>query len=262
MKKIIEVKNLKTFYGDREVLKDVTLDIYKGKNTVILGGSGCGKSTLLKHLIGLLKPAKGEIIFEGKDITRLSDEEMVEMRRKLGVLFQGAALFNSMTIGENVALPLREHTKLDDATIKIMVRMKLDQVGLSGFEDFYPSQLSGGMKKRAGLARAMAMDPEVLFFDEPSAGLDPVTASGLDDLILKLNKAFRVTVVVVTHEIPSLFKIADNVIMLDRGCVVFCGKLDDFKNCNHEKVQQFLERKADNDIQTPEDYFNTLVREN
>jgi len=262
MKKIIEVKNLKTYYGDMEVLKNVTLDIYRGKNTVILGGSGCGKSTLLKHLIGLLKPAEGKILFEGKDITKMSLEEIVSLRKRLGVLFQGAALFNSMTIGENVALPLKEHTKLDDSTITIISRMKLDQVGLAGFEDYYPSQLSGGMKKRAGLARAMAMDPEILFFDEPSAGLDPITASGLDDLILKLNKIFKVTIVVVTHELPSMNKIADNVIMLDKGKVIFCGNLEEFKGCNNEKVRQFIERRADEDNQSHEEYFKTLIKEN
>lgn len=262
MSKIIEVKNLKTYYGDKEVLKDVSLDVFKGKNTVILGGSGCGKSTLLKHLIGLLKPAHGKILFEGKDITKIGHDEILSIRKKLGVLFQGAALFNSMTIGENVALPLKEHTKLDDSTIKIMVRMKLDQVGLAGFEDYYPSQLSGGMKKRAGLARAMSMDPEILFFDEPSAGLDPITASGLDELILKLNRVFKVTIVVVTHELPSLNKIADNVVMLDKGKVVFCGQFEEFKKCDNEKVQQFLERRADDVYQSPDDYFKTLTKEN
>jgi phospholipid/cholesterol/gamma-HCH transport system ATP-binding protein len=199
MENAIEVTGLQTHYGEREILKSIDISVPKGKTSVILGGSGCGKSTLLKHLIGLLKPTKGKISINGRDIAVMEEDELIDVRKKMGVLFQGAALLNSMTVAENVALPLREHTGLNESTIKIMVRMKLDLVGLSGFEHFYPSQLSGGMKKRAGLARALALDPELLFFDEPSAGLDPVTAAGLDDLILKLRNVFGITIVVVTH---------------------------------------------------------------
>ncbi len=255
----IEVTGLKTRYGDREVLKGLTFAIPKGKTTVILGGSGCGKSTLLKHLIGLLKPTDGSIKIIGREITRLTEQEMDVVRRKMGVLFQGSALLNSLTIAENVALPIREHTRINDATIQIMVRMKLDLVGLSGFDRFYPSQLSGGMKKRAGLARALALDPELLFFDEPSAGLDPVTAAGLDELIIKLQRAFRMTIVVVTHELPSVFAIADYVIMLDKGQILFFGPLEDLRNSDHPRIRQFLERRWEEEEYSPEDYFRMIA---
>jgi len=255
----IEVTGLRTKYGDREVLKGLTFAIPKAKTTVILGGSGCGKSTLLKHLIGLLKPSEGTIKILGREITGLTDPEMDEVRKKMGVLFQGSALLNSMTIAENVALPIKEHTKIEDDPMQIMVRMKLDQVGLSGFGHFYPSQLSGGMKKRAGLARALALDPEMLFFDEPSAGLDPVTAAGLDALILKLQKAFRMTIVVVTHELPSVFTIADYVIMLDKGQVLFFGPLVELKASDHPRIRQFLERRWEEEEYSPDDYFKMIA---
>ena len=259
MENTIEVTGLQTHYGEREILKSINLSVPKGKTTVILGGSGCGKSTLLKHLIGLLRPTKGKIFINGRDIAVMGEEELNEVRRKMGVLFQGAALLNSMTVAENVALPLREHTGLNESTIKIMVRMKLDLVGLSGFENFYPSQLSGGMKKRAGLARALALDPELLFFDEPSAGLDPVTAAGLDDLILKLRNVFGMTIVVVTHELASVFTISDYVIMLDAGEVLFSGILDDLRRSGNERVRMFLERKPETKTYSPDDYFRFIV---
>lgn len=259
MEKTIEVTNLVTHYGDREVLKNISFSIPQGKTTVILGGSGCGKSTLLKHLIGLLKPTSGHISINGKDITVMNESALNEVRKKMGVLFQGAALLNSMTLADNVALPIREHTKLKEATIKIMERMKLDLVGLSGFEDFYPAQLSGGMKKRAGIARAIALDPEILFFDEPSAGLDPVTAAGLDELILKLRKVFRMTIVVVTHELPSVFMIADYVIMLDYGELLFAGPLSELKTSDNPRIKMFLDRKPEADKYSPEDYFRFIA---
>jgi len=259
MEKAIEVEGLVTHYGNREVLKNLSFAIPRGMATVILGGSGCGKSTLLKHLIGLLKPTKGSIRFNGKDITGMSEEELNVVRRKTGVLFQGAALLNSMTLADNVALPMREHTQLKESTIQIMVRMKLELVDLSGFENLYPSQLSGGMKKRAGLARAMALDPEFLFFDEPSAGLDPVTAAGLDDLILKLKDVFKMTIVVVTHELPSVFMIADYVIMLDAGSVIFAGTLDELKASDNTRIRMFLERKPEKEAYSQEDYFRIIA---
>ncbi len=259
METAIEVIGLVTHYGDREILKNISISIPRGMTTVILGGSGCGKSTLLKHLIGLLKPTRGKILINGKDITLMKEEELNEVRKKTGVLFQGAALLNSMTLSDNVALPMREHTKLKESTMQIMVRMKLDLVDLSGFEDFYPSQLSGGMKKRAGLARAMALDPEFLFFDEPSAGLDTVTAAGLDELILRLKDVFKMTIIVVTHELPSVFTIADYVIMLDAGEVIFSGTLDELRASDNPRIRMFLERKPEKEKYSPEDYFRIIA---
>jgi phospholipid/cholesterol/gamma-HCH transport system ATP-binding protein len=261
MEKAIEVTNLVTHYGDREILKNISFSIPKGMTTVILGGSGCGKSTLLKHLIGLLKPTRGNIFMHDKDITIMDEDGLNEIRKKMGILFQGSALLNSMTILDNIALPMREHTKLKESTIEIMVRMKLDLVGLSGFDSFFPSQLSGGMKKRAGLARALALDPELLFFDEPSAGLDPVTAAGLDELILKLSKVFRMTIVVVTHELPSVFTIADYVIMLEKGEVIFSGTLDALKASDHPRIRMFLERRPEEEAYSPDDYFKIIAGE-
>jgi phospholipid/cholesterol/gamma-HCH transport system ATP-binding protein len=261
MENAIEVTGLVTHYGKREILKNISFSIPKGTTTVILGGSGCGKSTLLKHLIGLLKPTRGKIIINGKDITIMNEDELNEVRKRMGVLFQGAALLNSMTLLDNVALPMREHTKLKESTMQIMVRMKLDLVDLSGFDNFYPSQLSGGMKKRAGLARAMALDPEMLFFDEPSAGLDPVTAAGLDELIVKLKNVFKMTIIVVTHELPSVFTIADYVIMLDAGEVIFTGTIDELKASTHPRIRMFLERKPETEKYSPEDYFKVIAGE-
>jgi phospholipid/cholesterol/gamma-HCH transport system ATP-binding protein len=259
METAIEVSGLESHYGDMEILKDITVSMPKGKITAIVGKSGSGKSTLLKHLIGLLKPAKGRILINQKDIAVLREEELDEVRKKMGVLFQGAALLNSLSVADNVALPIREHTRLNESTIHIMVHLKLDLVGLSGFENSYPSQLSGGMKKRAGLARAMALDPEFLFFDEPSSGLDPVTAAGLDKLILKLKDVFKITIVVVTHELPSLFMISDHVIMIDSGEAIFSGTLDELKSADSPRIQMFLERRPEEETYSPEDYLRVIA---
>lgn len=259
MENAIEIRDLVTHYDDIIILKHITASIPKGMTTVIVGGSGSGKTTLLKHIIGLLKPTSGSILIKGKDITSMTESELDEVRKKIGIAFQGSALLNSMTIGDNIALPVREHTRLEESTINIMVRIKLDLVGLSGFEDYYPSQLSGGMKKRAGIARAIALDPELLFFDEPSSGLDPVTAAGIDELILKLKKAFRMTVVVVTHELQSMLKIADHVIMLDMGEKIFEGTIEEFKVSEHPRVRMFLERQPDRETYTPEDYLGIIA---
>src|ERR1700675_193649 len=186
---MISLRGVRVSYGEVEILHGITFDVKRGETLVILGGSGSGKSTLLRTLVGLEKPTSGEIWLKGQNIAAISSDEMDAIRKKLGMSFQGGALFGSMTVGENVALPLREHTRLEDSTIEIILRLKLDQVGLEGFEYYMPSQLSGGMKKRAAVARALAMDPEILFFDEPSAGLDPIIAAGVDQLILELKQA-------------------------------------------------------------------------
>jgi phospholipid/cholesterol/gamma-HCH transport system ATP-binding protein len=226
---------------------------------VILGGSGSGKSTLLRTLVGLEKPSGGEIWMRGKNFAAMSEAERDELRKKMGMSFQGGALFGSMTVGENVSLPLREHTQLDDSTIEIMVRLKLDQVGLSGFEDYMPAQLSGGMKKRAAIARALAMDPEILFFDEPSAGLDPIIAAGIDELILKLKKAFRISIVVVTHELASAFLIADRMILLDKGVIVADGTTKELQASKQPRVRQFLDRIPEPELTGEIDYLQMLT---
>jgi phospholipid/cholesterol/gamma-HCH transport system ATP-binding protein len=256
----ISIRNLVTRFGAREILKDISLDIARGETFVILGGSGCGKSTLLRNIVGLEQPAEGQIWIQGKDISRLSEDEFNELRKKMGMAFQNSALFNSMTVGENVALPLREHTRLAESTIQIMTRIKLEQVGLSGFESFLPSQLSGGMRKRAGIARALAMDPEILLFDEPSAGLDPIIAAGIDNLILKLKQAFRMTIVLVTHELASAFMLADRMAMLDQGRILFVGTLEEIRESGIPRVRQFLKREADREPQDVEQYLRDLTR--
>jgi len=238
----ISVVNLRVSYGDREILHGITFDVRKGETMVILGGSGSGKSTLLRTLVGLQKPTSGEVWINGVNTTGLAEREMDAIRLKMGMSFQAGALFGSMTVGENVALPLREHTKLEESTIDIMVRIKLGQVGLSKFQDFMPSELSGGMKKRAAVARALAMDPEILFFDEPSAGLDPIVAAGLDELILNLKKAYSISIVVVTHELASAFLIADRMILVDRGHIIADGTKDEVQMSTHPRVRQFLDR--------------------
>ena len=225
----ISVRDLRVNYGEREILHGITFDVNRGETLVILGGSGSGKSTLLRTLVGLEKPTSGQIWIKGQDIATISSSAMDEIRKKIGMSFQGGALFGSMTVGENVALPLREHTRLEESTIEIMLRLKLEQVGLQGFEYYMPSQLSGGMKKRAAVARALAMDPEILFFDEPSAGLDPIIAAGIDQLILELKQAFRMTIIVVTHELASAYLIADRMVLIDKGNIVAIGTTEEMR---------------------------------
>ena len=239
---IIEVSGLKACYGDRVVLNGVNLDIRRGETMVILGGSGSGKSTLLRHIEGLERPSGGSVRICGVDLAKATDEQLSALRRMMGVSFQSAAMFNSMTVGENVALPLLEHTDLAESTIDLMTKMKLQQVGLSGVEDLYPMQLSGGMRKRASLARALAMDPEILLFDEPSAGLDPVIAAGLDELILDLKGTFRITIIVVTHALSSAFRIADRMCMLYEGKMLAVGTVDEIRNHPHPRIHQFVNR--------------------
>jgi len=256
---IIQIRDLRTRYGNKEILKGIDLDFYANETFVILGRSGCGKSTLLRHLAGLQKPTAGHILVKGVDMASAAEAERDQVLRKVGMLFQGAALFNSMSVGENVGLALQEHTRLEASTIKIMTRLKLDLVGLAGYEDFMPAQLSGGMKKRAALARALAMDPDLLFCDEPSAGLDPIVAAGIDHLILKLHRAFRMTIVVVTHELASVFLIADRVALLHEGQVVFCGTSQELQTADHPYVQQFLDRRPDEQVPDGESYLKSLL---
>lgn len=211
----IEVRSLDMAYGDFVVMRDLNFVVRRGDVFIIMGGSGCGKSTLLRHLIGLMRPARGDILYNGESFTGASEDEREAMLRRFGILYQGGALWSAMTLAENVALPLELYTSLSRREIREQVRLKLALVGLAGFENFYPSEISGGMRKRAGLARAMALDPEILFFDEPSAGLDPLSSRRLDDLILQLRDSLGTTVVVVTHELPSIFAIGNNSIFLD-----------------------------------------------
>ncbi len=240
---VIEVEKLVTYFGKRRILDQVDFVVEPGEIRVIMGGSGSGKSTLLRHLLGLLTPASGSIRVLGRDLARLSALDLLQFKREMGVSFQGGALFTSMSVGENVALPLREHFKLDENTIRIMSRLKLEVVNLGGFQDLMPSQLSGGMIKRAALARAIVMDPQLLFFDEPSAGLDPVVSAELDELILKLRDAMRMTIVVVTHELDSAFKIADKITVLDQGKVLLTGTVDEVKSNPNQRIQDLLNRR-------------------
>jgi phospholipid/cholesterol/gamma-HCH transport system ATP-binding protein len=258
---MISIRDLRVSYGEREVLHGISFDVERGETMVILGGSGSGKSTLMRTLVGLEKPTSGDILIRGINLRTAGRREMEDLRRKMGMSFQGGALFGSMTVGENVALPLREHTQLEDSTIQIMVRLKLEQVGLAGFENYSPSQLSGGMKKRAAVARAMAMDPEILFFDEPSAGLDPIIAAGLDDLILKLKKAFHMTIVVVTHELASADLIADRMVLIDKGHIVALGTREELKQSTHPRVRQFLDRVPEPEVSGEQDYLQLLTGE-
>jgi phospholipid/cholesterol/gamma-HCH transport system ATP-binding protein len=256
---IIVVEDLVVRYGDRTVLDGVSFEVRQGEIFVILGGSGSGKTTLLRNLVGLMRPASGRILIKNQDFTAMSEEERIELRKKMGMSFQGSALLQSLSLADNVALPLREHTALEESTIDIMTRIKLEIVGLGGFENYLPSELSGGMKKRAGIARAMAMDPEFIFYDEPSAGLDPIVAAGIDELIRKVQETFRLTSVVVTHEMESVKLIADTVCMLKGGSVVGIGTLEELQQSDHPYVQQFFARRPDDDQSEESAYARALT---
>ncbi len=241
----IVVENLTMKYGDFLIQRDLNFAIKRGDVFVIMGGSGCGKSTLLKHLIGLYEPAVGRVLYDGASFWDSSSEEQGALLRRMGILYQKGALWTSMTLAENVAMPLRQYTGRSDTEIQDIVDYKLALVGLSGFQDYYPSEISGGMQKRAALARAMALDPEVLFFDEPSAGLDPVSSKLLDDLIIELNKSTGATVVVVTHELASIFSIAKNSIFLDpdsKTSIAFGPPKELLESSKELKVIEFLTR--------------------
>lgn len=250
---VIKVVDLVKSFDDRLVLDGISLEVKRGETVVIMGGSGCGKSTLLKHMIGALWPDKGYVALLGQNLSSLDEDDLDEIRKRFGILFQSGALFNSMTVEENVALPLREHTELEDDTIEIMVQIKLELVGMRHAAKLMPSEISGGMKKRAGLARAIALDPEILFYDEPSAGLDPVMSAEIDQLIMDLARKQGVTSVVVTHEMGSAFRIADRMVMLDQGKVLHAGTRQEFEairdsepcgDATLDQVRQFLRGEA------------------
>lgn len=271
----IEVRGLRKAFGSQVVLDSVSLDIRRGETLVIMGGSGCGKSTFLRLLIGSLLPTAGDVRVFGRSLSAMSEDDLDAMRRRIGVLFQSGALFNSMSIADNVALPLREHTALDETIIEIQVKIKLELVGLREHADKLPAQISGGMKKRAGIARALALDPEILYYDEPSAGLDPVMSAEIDQLIVALTRQLGVTSVVVTHEMDSAFTVADRMIMLDKGRVLKLGNRDDFdtirqlddaaaaKLTEEERiVRQFLRGDANGPIterRTRDNYADDLL---
>ncbi|MDR4498154.1 MAG: ATP-binding cassette domain-containing protein [Candidatus Scalindua sp.] len=250
VKKQVAIKVFKLIagYGNEIILNKISFEIFEGEIFVILGSSGCGKSTLLKHLIGLIQPLAGEITIDGINITGMNQKNLPMVFRQYGVLFQNSGLLSSMTLAENVALPLQQYTDLTDTYIDTLVKMKLSLVNLSGYENYMPSEISGGMKKRAGLARAMALNPKILFFDEPSAGLDPVTSAELDRLIIHLNNTFGTTMVIVSHELPSIFTVAHRVIMLDKKVrgIIASGSPQYLRDYSQNPyVKQFFNREVD-----------------
>ena len=247
--KIIQVRDLTLAYGKDIILENISFDVLEGEIFIVLGGSGCGKSTLLKHLIGLIPPLSGRIHIDGENISNCDDTTFKKILRKIGVLYQSTALFGSMTIAENVSLPINECTDLPQKSVDTLVKMKLNMVNLKGYENHLPSEISGGMRKRAGLARAMALNPKILFFDEPSAGLDPVTSVELDNLIIHLNKSLGTTMVIVTHELQSIFNVAHRVIMLDKQTkgIIAEGNPKHLKDhSDNPFVRNFFNRKSEN----------------
>jgi phospholipid/cholesterol/gamma-HCH transport system ATP-binding protein len=245
---VIEVSDLVRKFGDRAVINDISFNVYRGETMVIMGGSGCGKSTLLRHIIGSMKPTSGSVKIFGEEITRMNEREIGRVRRRFGMLFQSGALLASLTVGENVALPLLQHTNKSLDEIEEIVEQKLQMVGLSGFADLKPAEISGGMKKRVGLARALALDPELLFSDEPTSGLDPIMTAVVDQLTLKLTHGEHMTAVVVTHDMTSAFRIATRMIMLGHGSIVAEGTPAEIRNSSNPEVQQFINGEADGPI--------------
>ncbi len=247
----ISVRNLSKAYGDNKVIDNMSFDLERGRVYVVMGPSGCGKSTLLRHMIGAEEQDSGQVLIDGMDIQSANPRQREEAKRKYGVLFQSAALLNGLTVAQNVALPIQRHTDLPQSTIDLMVRLKLELVGMGEAADKYPYEISGGMKKRAGLARAIALDPAIVFYDEPSAGLDPVMIGVIDKLIRDLTAKLGITSVVITHEMPSIFRIADEVLMLYGGRIVFRGTPQDLRNSNVPMVRQFINGDPEGPINAP-----------
>jgi phospholipid/cholesterol/gamma-HCH transport system ATP-binding protein len=245
---IIGMRGLKKSFGPKQVLDSLDLDIARGETLVVIGRSGCGKSVLLKHITGLVRPDAGEILFEGEDMTRFDRKKLFQMRMHFGMLFQSSALFDSMTVGENVALPLRKHSGLGDDEIARIVGAKLELVGLTGVQDQYPAEMSGGMKKRVGLARAVAMDPQVVLYDEPTTGLDPIMAAVINELIRTLQRELKVTSVVVTHDIGSAYRVGDRIAMLHEGRIIHSGTPDEVRRSDDPIIRQFVEGRAEGPI--------------
>ena len=261
---ILELRGVQKFFEGRQVLKDINLCVPQGETLVIIGGSGCGKSTLLRTIIGEYAPDAGHVYISGEDACCASPKRLDRIRRRFGILFQSGALYSSMTVGENVALPLREHTDLDEKIISMIVKMKLELVGLRDFEDLSPAHISGGMRKRVGLARAIALDPEILFYDEPTAGLDPIATSVIDQLVIDLRNKLGVTSVVVTHDMKSALHIADRIAMLYNGEFIALGPPEEFSSPTDPRVRQFVEGLADGPIPlrvSKTDYLTDLLGE-
>ena len=246
---MIQIRDLQKSFGEKAVLRSVDLDIYDSEKLVIIGRSGCGKSVLLKHIINLLQPEKGYILVDDIAIRRVGQKDLFFLRKQFGFLFQGAALFDSMSVSENVSLPLREHTALSEQEIADKVAEKLELVGLPGTEELRPSELSGGMKKRIGLARAIIMDPKYVLYDEPTTGLDPIMAANIDKLIIELSDKLKITSIVVTHDMQSVAKVADRVVMLHNGRIIFSGSVEELYETDNEVVHQFIHGKAEGPIQ-------------
>ncbi|MDH5426054.1 MAG: ATP-binding cassette domain-containing protein [Gammaproteobacteria bacterium] len=259
MNEIIKICALTTHYGSSKVLNAIDLSVRSGEIMVIMGGSGSGKSTLLRHILSLNQPSAGSIEILGQDIGKIDTTSLNNLRKQMGVAFQGGALFGSMSVEDNIAFPLRELTNLDEETIKIMTRIKLEIVNLSGFGHYMPAQLSGGMLKRAAVARAIIMDPKILFFDEPSAGLDPVVSAELDELILNLRDAMNITIVVVTHELDSAYKIADRITVIDKGKLILVGSVDEIKSSENKTIQNLINRTPRQQQINAEEYLSRLT---
>lgn len=256
---LIEVRGLKKSFGDNTVLDGIDLEVMAGETLIILGGSGSGKSTLMRCLIGLEQPEEGEVRVGGVDIFQAHPRDLARLRESMGVAFQRGALFTSMTVGENIELPLEELTDLPESTRRLIVRIKLALVGLEGAADKYPDELSGGMQKRVAFARAMALDPSILFADEPSAGLDPITAAGLDQLLIRLREVFGVTLIVVTHELESAFMIGERIALIDRGRILIIGTVEEVRASQDPVVRHFLDRRPEVSAEHGERYRRWMI---